>query len=168
MTTARFDTDIPTLRRILAESHTIAMVGLSRNWYRPSNFASKYLMDHGYRVIPVNPAYDEVLGERCYPSLRDVPEPVDVVDCFRRAEDIPPLVDDAIAIGAKVLWMQLGVINLGAAERAADAGLDVVMDRCMKIEYARLFGGLNFAGVNTRVISAKRPRYSPVTSRRNV
>lgn len=166
MNTAPFDTDIPTLRRILAESHSIAVVGLSQKWHRPSNFAAKYLMDHGYRVIPVNPAYDEVLGERCYPTLGDVPEPVDVVDCFRRAEDIPPLAEEAIAIGAKVLWLQLGVVNLEAARRAADAGLDVVMDRCMKIEYARLFGGLNFAGVNTRVISSRRPQYSPVTSRR--
>lgn len=166
MTTAAFDTDIPTLRRILAEYRSVAVVGLSRNWYRPSNFAAKYLIDHGYRVIPVNPAYDEVFGEKCYASLRDVPEPVEVVDCFRKAEDIPPLVDDAIAIGAKVLWLQLGVVNEDAARKAVDAGLEVVMDRCMKIEYARLFGGLNFAGVNTGVVSSKRPLYSPVTSRR--
>ncbi|MBX9605949.1 MAG: CoA-binding protein [Gammaproteobacteria bacterium] len=155
---ADFEADIPTLRRILAESHTIAIVGLSQNWHRPSNFAAKYLQHHGYRIIPVNPAYDEVLGEKCYASLREIPEKVDVVDCFRRAEDIPPLAEEAIAIGAKVLWLQLGVINLEAAARARAAGLDVVMDRCMKIEHARLCGGLNFVGVNTRVVSSKRPK----------
>ena len=149
--------DIPTLRRILKESHVIAMVGLSANWYRPSYFAAKYMLDHGYRVIPVNPSYQEVLGQKCYPSLRDITEKVDIVDCFRRSEEIMPLAGDAIAIGAKVLWMQIGVINAAAAEKARNAGLDVVMDRCVKIEYARLFGGLNWAGVNTGVISAKRP-----------
>jgi uncharacterized protein len=153
-----FDTDIPTLRRILGACHTIAVVGLSRSWHRPSNFAAKYLQDHGYRVIPVNPMYDEVLGERCYPSLADIPEPVDVVDCFRAADEIPGLAEQAIAIGAKVLWTQLGIINYDAARRARGAGLEVVMDRCMKIEHARLFGGLNFVGVNTRVISSKRPK----------
>ncbi len=156
---ADFEADIPTLRRILAESRTIAVVGLSQNWHRPSNFAAKYLKHHGYRIVPVNPAYDEVLGEKCYASLAEIPFAVDVVDCFRRTEDIPPLAEAAIAIGAKVLWLQLGVINLDAAQRARDAGLDVVMDRCIKIEHARLMGGLNFVGVNTRVISSKRPKY---------
>jgi predicted CoA-binding protein len=159
--TSKFDTDIPTLRRILTQCNTIAMVGLSANWYRPSYFAAKYLLDHGYRVIPVTPAYEEVLGQKCYPTLADVPEPIDVVDCFRRAEEIPALAEQAIAVGAKVLWMQLGVINEEAAQIAADGGLEVVMDRCMKIEYARLFGGLNFIGVNTAVVSAKRPRWVP-------
>ena len=153
--------DIPGLRRVLTHYRSIAVVGLSANWYRPSYFAAKYLLEHGYRVIPVNPAYPEVLGQRCYPSLREVPEPVEIVDCFRRAEDIPPIVDDAIAIGAKVLWLQLGVINLDAAKKAHGAGLEVVIDRCMKIEYARLFGGLNFVGVNTGVISAKRTTAPP-------
>lgn len=156
---ADFEADIPTLRRILAESRTIAVVGLSQNWHRPSNFAAKYLKHHGYRIVPVNPAYDEVLGEKCYASLAEIPFAVDVVDCFRRTEDIPPLAEAAIAIGAKVLWLQLGVIHLDAAQRARDAGLDVVMDRCIKIEHARLMGGLNFVGVNTRVISSKRPKY---------
>lgn len=150
--------DIEGIRRILNEYKTVAVVGLSANWHRPSNFAAKYMLDHGYRVIPVNPAYDEVLGQRCYPSLRDIPEPVDIVDVFRRPDDVPPIVEDAIAIGAKVLWLQIGVINHQAAARAEAAGLQVVMDRCIKIEYARLFGGLNFVGVNTKVISAKRPR----------
>jgi len=150
--------DIPTLRRILKTNHVIAMVGLSTNWYRPSYFAAKYMLDHGYRVIPVNPAYQEVLGQKCYPTLRDIPEKIDIVDCFRKSEEIVPIAEDAIAIGAKVLWMQIGVINEAAAAKARKAGLDVVMDRCVKIEYARLFGGLNWAGVNTGVISAKRPQ----------
>ncbi len=155
------DTDIPTLRRILKESHSVAVVGLSASWHRPSYFAAKYLKDHGFRVIPVNPRYDEVLGERCYPALAEIPEPVDVVDCFRRAEEIPELARQAVAIGAKVLWMQLGVVSEEGARIAREGGLEVVMDRCMKIEYARLFGGLNFVGVNTRVISAKRPLWLP-------
>ena len=153
--------DIPTLRRILRESKTIAIVGLSASWHRPSFFAAKYLQDHGYRVIPVTPQYEEVLGERCYPTLQDVPVPVDVVDCFRRAEEIPALADSAIEIGAKVLWTQLGIVHEDAAEKARAAGLEVVMDRCMKIEFARLFGGLNFIGVNTKVISSKRPLWVP-------
>ena len=154
-----FETDIPTLRRILAEAKTIAVVGLSAHWHRPSNFAAKYMQEHGYRVIPVNPAYQEVLGEVCYPSLRDIPEPVDIVDCFRASREIPALADEAIAIKARVLWMQLGVINMEAARTARAAGLDVVIDRCVKIEHARLFGGLNFVGVNTKVISSRRPRH---------
>ena len=149
--------DIAGLRRILMSSRVIAMAGLSANWYRPSYFAAKYLLDRGYTVVPVNPAYSEVLGQRCHASLRVVPGPVDIVDCFRRADDVMPLVEDAITIGAKVLWMQLGVINHEAARRAEAAGLEVVMDRCIKIEYARLFGGLGWAGVNTGVISSKRP-----------
>ncbi len=148
--------DIPTLRRILKEHHVIAMVGLSAHWYRPSFFAAKYMLDHGYRVFPVNPAYPEVLGQKCYPSLRAVPEKIGIVDCFRKSGEIVPLADDAIAIGAKVLWMQIGVVNEGAAAKARQAGLDVVMNRCVKIEHARLFGGLNWAGVNTGVISGKR------------
>ena len=144
------------LRRILAENKTIAVVGLSANWHRPSNFAAKYMQDHGYRIIPVNPMYDEVLGETCYPSLEDIPEPVDMVDCFRRSDDIPPLAEQAISIGAKCLWMQIGVVNQAAATTATAAGLDVVMDRCVKSEHARIFGGLNFVGVNTGIISARR------------
>lgn len=153
--------DIEGIRRILSQYKTVAMVGLSSNWHRPSNFAAKYLLDHGYKVIPVNPAYAEVLGQKCYPSLLDVPESVDIVDVFRKPADVPPLVEQAIQIGAKVLWLQLGVIHDEAARRAEAAGLEVVMDRCMKIEYARLFGGLNFVGVNTKVISSKRPRVLP-------
>jgi predicted CoA-binding protein len=149
--------DISTLRRILRNARTVAVVGLSANWYRPSYFAAKYMQEHGYRVIPVNPAYDSVLGEKCYKSLRDIPEPVDVVDCFRKSAEIPALAEDAIAIGARVLWMQLGVENEEARRRAETAGLEVVENRCVKIEHARLFGGLGWAGVDTGVISAKRP-----------
>ncbi len=156
---ADFETDIPTLRRILSGCRTLAVVGLSANWHRPSNFAAKYMQAHGYRVIPVNPAYTEVLGEKCYPSLEAIPEPVDIVDCFRAATEIVPLAQSAVAIKAKVLWLQLGVINLEAAEIARAAGLEVVLDRCVKIEHARLFGGLNFVGVNTKIISAKRPKH---------
>jgi predicted CoA-binding protein len=148
--------DIAGLRRILAKSRTLAVVGLSAQWHRPSYFAAKYMRDHGYRIIPVNPRYTEVLGETCYPNLRAVPEPIDIVDCFRKSGEIPPLADDAIAIGAKVLWMQLGIVNEAAADRASLAGLDVVMNRCVKIEHARILGGLNWAGVNTGVISARR------------
>lgn len=149
--------DISTLRRILKTNRVIAVVGLSANWWRPSYFAAKYMQQHGYRVIPVNPAYQEVLGEKCYAALKDIPERIDMVDCFRKSEEIPALAEEAIAVGARTLWMQLGVVNEAAAERARAAGLDVVMDRCVKIEHARLFGGLNWAGVNTKVISAKRP-----------
>ena len=151
--------DINTLRRILSQSRVIAVVGLSADWFRPSYFAAKYLQEHGYTVIPVNPRYPEVLGQKCYRSLREIPGKVDLVDCFRKTEDIPPIAEDAIAIGAKVLWQQLGVKNEAAAARARGAGLDAVMDRCVKIEHGRLFGGLNWFGVNTRVISAKRPRW---------
>ena len=147
------------LRRILKQCKTIAVVGLSANDMRPSYFAAKYMQDHGYRIIPVNPNYDEILGEKCYPDLASIPEPVDMVDLFQRADRVMPFVEQAIEIGARVVWLQLGVINEEAAKLASDAGLEVVMDRCVKIEYARLFGGLNWAGVNTKVISSKRPLY---------
>lgn len=148
--------DIPTLRRILSEHRTIAMVGLSANWERPSFFAAKYMQAHGYRIIPVNPNYAEVLGEKCYPNLAAIPEPVGIVDVFRRADSAPPLADEAVAIGARVLWLQLGIVSSEAARIAEHGGLQTVMDRCVKIEHARLFGGLNFVGVNTGIISAHR------------
>lgn len=153
--------DIKTLRRILNDYKTIAVVGLSDKWHRPSYFAAKYLQEHGYRIIPVNPGHKEILGEKCYASLLDIPEKVDVVDIFRKAEDVPPIVEDAIKIGAKVVWMQLGIINEEAAKRAREAGLDVVMNRCMKIEHGRLFGGINFIGVNRGIISSKRSKQVP-------
>ncbi|HWI38235.1 MAG TPA: CoA-binding protein [Burkholderiales bacterium] len=151
--------DINTLRRILRESKVIAVVGLSADWYRPSFFAAKYMQEHGYRIIPVNPKYPEILGEKCYKSLRDIPGKVDIVDVFRKTPDVPPIAEEAIAIGARVLWQQLGVRNEAAAAKARAAGLDAVMDRCVKIEHGRLFGGLNWVGVNTHIISAKRPRW---------
>ncbi len=149
--------DIATLRRILRDCRTIAVVGLSAEWHRPSFFAAKYMQQHGYRIVPVNPRYAEVLGERCYPSLADIPHPVDMVDVFRRSEDVLPIAEQAIAIGVRCLWQQIGVKNLAAAELARAAGLDTVLDRCVKIEHARLFGGLHWAGVNTGMISSKRP-----------
>ena len=150
-------TDIKTLRRILTDYKRVAIVGLSEDWSRPSNFVAKYLLEHGFEVIPVNPKYDSILGQKCYPDLASIPTQIDIVDLFQRAERVPPFVDDAIAIGAKVVWMQLGIVHEAAAEKARAAGLEVIMDRCIKIEYARLFGGLNTVGVNTGVISAQRP-----------
>ena len=149
--------DIAGLRRILTRSRSIAVVGVSANWYRPSYFAAKYMQDHGYRIYPVNPNYTEVLGERCFPEIAAIPGAVDIVDCFRKPEEIIPLAQAAVAKGAKVLWMQLGIRNAEAAAIAVAGGLDVVMDRCVKIEHARILGGLNWAGVNTGIISAKRP-----------
>lgn len=149
--------DIATLRRVLGETRTIAIVGLSADWFRPSYFAAKYMQEHGYRIIPVNPRYDEILGEKCYPDLRAIPEPIDLVDVFRKPADALAIAEEAVAIGARALWMQIGVINDAAREKAESAGLTVVMNRCVKIEYARLFGGLNWFGVNTRVISSRRP-----------
>lgn len=148
--------DIVGLRRILTQQRTIAVVGLSAQWHRPSYFAAKYMLDHGFRIIPVNPNCSEVLGQRCYPGITDIAEPVGIVDCFRKGSEMVPIARDAVAIGAKVLWMQLGIRNDEAARIAVDAGLDVVMDHCVKIEYARIMGGLNWAGVNTGIVSARR------------
>jgi predicted CoA-binding protein len=149
--------DILSLRRILRNARTLAVVGLSGDWYRPSFFAAKYMQEHGYRIVPVNPKYPEILGEKSYPDLKSIPFPVDLVDVFRKPADCVPIAHEAVAIGAKVFWMQIGVINEEAAQIARDAGLEVVMNRCVKIEYARLFGGLNWMGVNTGVISSRRP-----------
>lgn len=149
--------DIASLRRILKTCGTIAVVGLSAEWHRPSYFAAKYMQQHGYRIVPVNPKYPEILGEKCYASLEDIPFPVDMVDVFRREADLPPIARSAVAIGAKCLWQQLGVKNAEADAIAVAAGLESVMDRCVKIEHARLFGGLNWVGVNTQVVSARRP-----------
>ena len=160
--------NISTLRRILGTCKTIAVVGLSPQWHRPSFFAAKYMQGHGYRIVPVNPTATEILGEPCYPSVTAAAQAlaaqgrhIDLVDCFRKSEDIPPIADEAIAIGARCLWLQIGVINEAAAAKARAAGLDVVMNRCVKIEHARLFGGLGWAGVNTRVISSRRPQHLP-------
>ena len=150
--------DIAGLRRILTQARVIAVVGLSPNWYRPSFFAAKYMQEHGYRAVPVNPNASEILGEKCYPSIAAIPVAVDVVDCFRQPEEMPDLARAAVAKGAKVFWMQLGLRNEEAAQIANAAGLDVVQNRCVKIEHARLMGGLHWAGVNTGIVSARRVR----------
>lgn len=126
-----------TVERILGEAKTIAVVGLSGNEHRPGHYVPAYLQQHGYRIIPVNPTLTEALGEKAYASLEEVPEPVDLVLIFRRSEDVPPVVDQAIAIGAKAVWMQQGIYHEAAAAAARAAGLDVVMDACMKIEHGR-------------------------------
>jgi predicted CoA-binding protein len=156
---------IQDLRRILGTCRTLAVVGLSPQWHRPSFFAAKYMKEHGYRIVPINPSASEILGERSFPSVTAAAQAlakdglkIDMVDCFRKSADIPPIANEAIAIGAKCLWLQIGVIDEASAAKARGAGLDVVMDRCVKIEHARLFGGLNWAGVNTKVISARRPQ----------
>ncbi len=142
--------------RILERFRHIAMVGLSSNQFRPSHFAAIYLISEGYDVIPVNPREKEILGRKCYPNLKSIPGPVEVVDIFRESAAVPAIVEEAIAVGAKVIWMQLGVVNDAAAKRAREAGLEVVMDRCMKIEHARYFGGLSTVGLNTGVVTARR------------
>ncbi|QNN57223.1 CoA-binding protein [Diaphorobacter ruginosibacter] len=163
---------VSTLRDVLSHCRTLAVVGLSPQWNRPSHFAAKYMQAHGYRIIPVNPlvARDggDILGERAYASvteaaraMKDQGVAIDMVDCFRKSEDIPPLAEEAIAVGAKCLWLQLGVFNEAAGMKAEAAGLQVIENRCVKIEHARLFGGLGWVGVNTRVISAKRLRQLP-------
>jgi predicted CoA-binding protein len=151
------------IRDILARSRTIAMVGASPNPSRPSYFAMKYLKQKGFHVIPVNPgqAGKEILGERAVASLAEIDEPVDIVDIFRASDAVLAITHDAIAIGAKVVWMQLGVRNDEAAELAEGAGLQVVMNRCPKIEYGRLSGELAWAGVNSRRLSARRPLLGP-------
>jgi predicted CoA-binding protein len=151
--------DISSLRRILHQGRRVAIVGLSAEWHRPSFFVAKYLLQHGYQVFPVNPRYagQTILGQPCVASLDALGSPVDMVDVFRRTEDVLPIAQQAIAIGARCLWQQIGVVNHEADALVRAAGLDSVMDRCVKIEHARLFGGLHWAGVNTGVISAKRP-----------
>jgi predicted CoA-binding protein len=149
--------DAVALRRILKGCRTVAIVGLSAEWHRPSHFVGKYLQGHGYRIVPVNPRYPEILGETSYARLEDIPFAVDMVDVFRRTADVLPIARSAVAIGARCFWQQIGVINTEADALAQAAGLDTVMDRCVKIEHARLFGGLNWVGVDTKVISARRP-----------
>jgi predicted CoA-binding protein len=145
-----------TVRRLLAESKTIAIVGLSTERTKASNMVGSYLQDAGYQIVPVHLKADQILGEKAYRTLRDIPFPIDIVDIFRPPAEMEQIVEDAIAIGAKAVWMQLRLASIPAAERAAAAGLDVVADRCIKIEHARFFGGLHWAGMNTELISARR------------
>jgi predicted CoA-binding protein len=151
------DVDSNSLRRILKDSRTVAIVGLSAEWHRPSYFVGKYLQGHGYRIVPVNPRYTDILGERSHARLEDIPDAVDLVTVFRRTADVLPVARSAVAVGAKAFWQQIGVMNHDADALVRAAGLDSVMDRCVKIEHARLFGGLNWVGVDTRVISSRRP-----------
>lgn len=163
---------ISTLRDLLTRCRTLAVVGLSPQWHRPSYFAAKYMQAHGYRIVPVNPLVaregGQILGETAYASVTEAATAlaaqglkIDMVDCFRKSEDIPPLAEEAVAVGAQCLWLQLGVFNEAAVQRAEAAGLRTVQNRCVKIEHARLFGGLGWMGVNTKVISAKRLRQLP-------
>ena len=157
--------DIPQLRQILKSAKTIAVVGLSAQWNRPSYFAAKYMQEHGYKIIPVNPRYagqgqfpaEDILGQKCYASLLEIPEPVDMVDVFRKTEDVLPIAQEAFQIGAACFWQQLGVENSEASELFLKHGRPSVTNRCVKIEHARIFGGLNWVGVNTGIISSKRP-----------
>ncbi len=152
------EADARTRLRIIRQAKSVALVGVSGNELKASNFVATYLIRTHLRVYPVNPMYDEVLGLKCYGSLADLPEVPDIVDIFRHPRFIPEVVDEAIAIGAKVVWFQLGLRHDDAARTAIDAGLDVVQDRCLKIEHARFSGRLNLAGFDTGVISSKRLR----------
>jgi predicted CoA-binding protein len=160
MTTVPFDLkryqDPLTIQRVLLNAKTIAIVGLSNNSLRASYFVGFYLQRHGYRVIPVNPREKEILGERSYASLRDVPEPVDIVDVFRAPDALPGIARDAVAIGAKALWTQFTVINEEGARIAEAGGLAVVMDRCIKVEHARYVGRMHWLGFNTERITSRR------------
>ena len=144
--------------RALRAPRTVAIVGLSKDPLRPSHFIGFYLQRHGYKIVPVNPREPEILGERSYPSLKDIPFPVDIVDVFRRPDAVPDIAREAVAIGAKVLWLQFGVISPEGARIAADGGLDVIMDRCMKVEHARHLGRMHWLGFNTGRITAARER----------
>lgn len=148
--------DPATIRTILSTTRTIAMVGLSPRSERPSHFVGSYLHSEGYRVIPVNPQATEIFGERAYPDLLSIPDPVDLVDVFRRPEDCVEIARQAVAIGAKTLWLQLRIVNLEAARIAEEGGLRVIMDRCLKIEHGRYTGSLHWVGMNTEIISARR------------
>jgi hypothetical protein len=144
------------IQRLVLTARTVAVVGLSGNELRASNFVGYYLKRHGYTVMPVNPNEDRVLGERAYPSLRDVPEQIDVVDVFRDSAAVPEIAREAVAVGARALWLQFGVISDEGARIAAEGGLDVVMDRCMKVEHARYLGRMHWLGMSTGVISGRR------------
>src|SRR5579872_5779538 len=150
--------DTKVIRDLLATAKTIAIVGLSTETTKASNMVASYLRDEGYKIVPVNPRADEILGEKSYPDLKSVPFKIDVVDIFRPPAEIPSIVEDAIAIGARAVWMQLKLINLPAAERAQAAGLKAVVDKCIKMEHGRFSGALHWAGMNTEVVTAQRRR----------
>ena len=149
--------DVGTIRKVFGYARTIAIVGLSANRVRASFFVGQYLQYRGFRIVPVNPRAEEILGEQCYASLLDIPFPVDVVDVFRDPAAVPEIAEQAVQIGARALWLQFGVIAPEAAARAAEAGLDVVMDRCMKIEHGRWFGEMHWFGLNTGIVTSRRP-----------
>jgi uncharacterized protein len=148
--------DPSTIQRVLHTASTIAIVGLSNNEMRASYFVGYYLKRHGYRVVPVNPRETEILGEKCYPSLLDIPVPVDVVDVFRAPDALPEIAREAVAIHADTIWCQFGVINAGAAQIAADGGVTVIMDLCLKVEHARYVGRMHWLGFNTQRITSVR------------
>jgi uncharacterized protein len=145
-----------TIQRVLLSAKTIAIVGLSDNELRASHFVGYYLKRHGYRVIPVNPRQSEILGQKCYPSLLDVPEQVDIVDVFRAPDALPGIARDAVAIHASTLWCQFGVINEEGARIAEEGGLTVIVDRCLKVEHARYLGRMHWLGFNTQRITSVR------------
>ena len=148
--------DAATIQRLLREARTIAVVGLSSNTLRASHFVAFYLQRHGYRIIPVNPREKEVLGERSYPGLLDVPEPIDIVDVFRAPDAVPGIAREATRIGAKALWLQYGVISAEGIAIAEEGGLPIVVDRCMKVEHARHLGRMHWLGFNTGIVTARR------------
>ena len=146
------------IQAILKDAKTVAMVGLSNKSERPSNFVASYLLSEGYQVIPVNPRATEILGQKSYPDLKSIPVPIDVVDVFRAPAACDAIIEEVIEVGAKAVWLQLGVVNRNAANAALDAGLTVVMDACMKIEHGRYNGSLHLVGMNTGIISARRAK----------
>jgi predicted CoA-binding protein len=154
---ARFQ-NTSVIRDLLGSAKTIVIYGMSAEKTKASNMVGSYLQDEGYRIVPVNPRATEILGEKVYPDLKSIPFPIDVVDIFRPPSEVPGIVDEAIAVGAKAVWMQLRLIDLAAADRALAAGLDVVADRCIKMEHGRYCGALHWAGMNTEVVTAQRRR----------
>ena len=144
------------IQRVLREARTVAVVGLSPKVLRASHFIGFYLRRHGYQVVPVNPRAEEILGEKSYPSLKEIPFPVDIVDVFRAPAAVPPIAEEAVAIGAKCLWLQFDVLSPEGAEVARSGGLDVIMDRCIKVEHARFMGRMHWLGFNTERITARR------------
>lgn len=150
--------DTRVIRQILSDAKVIAIVGLSTDSTKASNMVASYLKDEGYQIVPIHPKASEILGEKAYPSLSAVPIPIDVVDVFRPANEVAGIVDEAIKIGAKTVWTQLRIIDLAASQKALDAGLNAIVDKCIKMEHGRFGGMLHWAGMNTEVISAKRRR----------